>query len=123
MKVAVCARESHINSPVDQRFGRCLYFVVVDVDSGDWEGLPNTGCHSGGGAGIQTAQLLVNAGVKAVLVDRIGPNAMEVLARAGIQVYEGISGTVSQSVEAYRQGHLKLLSQPNSPRHSRRGRS
>lgn len=104
MKVAVCAQDNHIDARVDQRFGRCPYFIVVDLDSGDWEGLQNTGTQSSGGAGVQTAQLLVNRGVNVVLVDRIGPNAMEVLSRAGIQVYGGISGTVSQSLKAYRQG-------------------
>jgi predicted Fe-Mo cluster-binding NifX family protein len=122
MKVAVCARDNHIDARVDQRFGRCPYFIVVDLDSGDWEGLQNTGTQSSGGAGVQTAQLLVNRGVNVVLVDRIGPNAMDVLSRAGIQVYGGISGTVSQSLKAYRQGQLTLLSRANSPSHGGMGR-
>ncbi|MGB9802533.1 NifB/NifX family molybdenum-iron cluster-binding protein [Desulfofundulus sp.] len=117
MKVAVCAQDNHLDARVDPRFGRCPYFVVVNLDSGDWEAIQNTGIHSSGGAGVHTAQLLVNRGINAVLVDRIGPNAIEVLNRAGIQTYGGIHGTVRQSIEAYRQGKLPRLSQPNSSSH------
>ncbi len=122
MKVAVCAQDNHIDARVDPRFGRCPYFIVVDLDSGNWEGVQNTGTQSSGGAGVQTAQLLVNRGVNVVLVDRIGPNAIEVLGRAGIQVYGGIHGTVSQSLESYRQGKLTILSRANSPSHGGMGR-
>ncbi|MQL53869.1 dinitrogenase iron-molybdenum cofactor biosynthesis protein [Desulfofundulus thermobenzoicus] len=122
MKVAISAQKDHMDAPVEPRFGRCPYFILTDTDGDNWEALPNTGNQSSGGAGVQTAQLLVNRGVQAVLVGQIGPNAMEVLLRAGIQVYGGVSGTVRESLNACRQGRLPLLSRANSPKHAATGR-
>ncbi|WP_035107709.1 NifB/NifX family molybdenum-iron cluster-binding protein [Desulfovirgula thermocuniculi] len=115
MKVAICAQGTHLDAPMDLRFGRCPYFVVADPQTGEWEHVPNPGPGAAGGAGIQAAQLMIKLKVDAVITGRLGPNAMEVLKKAGIKVYEGTVGTVRQNLEAYRQNRLPLLTQPNAP--------
>jgi predicted Fe-Mo cluster-binding NifX family protein len=57
-----------------------------------------------GGAGIQAAGFLSSKGVGAVLTGNCGPNAMKTFSAAGVQVFTGMTGTVAEAVEKYKQG-------------------
>jgi predicted Fe-Mo cluster-binding NifX family protein len=117
MKVAVSASSKDLDSPIDPRFGRCAYFVVVETDDMGFEAFDNQNAALGGGAGIQAAQFVASKGAKAVLTGNCGPNAVRTLNAAGIEVFVGQSGTVREAVERYRQGALTHTTQPNVPDH------
>jgi predicted Fe-Mo cluster-binding NifX family protein len=117
MKIAVSAHGADVNAAVDERFGRCRQFVLVDVDTMQTETIDNAGMTTSGGAGIQTAQALASQGVQIVLTGNCGPNAFKTLQAAGIQVYLGASGTVQQAIEQHQQGRLQLADQPNVSGH------
>ncbi|OAT79521.1 NifB/NifX family molybdenum-iron cluster-binding protein [Desulfotomaculum copahuensis] len=121
MQVAVCAQEGSPDAAVDPRFGRCQCLVLVNRENNYWESIANPGINSSGGAGIQTAQTLVDRRVEAVLVGRIGPKAMAVFQRAGIKVFGGITGTVRESIDLYHRGKLPLLDGANSIAHAGMG--
>ncbi len=111
MKLAICAQGEDLTSPVDQRFGRCPYFVILDSDSGEIiKSIPNSGALASGGAGTQTARLLFSEKVEAVLVGNVGPNAVTALKAAGIKIYSGIAGTVEETFNRLSQGKLTLVS-------------
>ncbi|NPV71434.1 MAG: NifB/NifX family molybdenum-iron cluster-binding protein [Firmicutes bacterium] len=122
MKVAVPAQGKGMDSQVDPRFGRCLYFVVVDTETMRHESLPNPGVDAPGGAGMKTAQALVQAGVSAVIVGNVGPNAISALQAARIDAYSGVSGTVAEAVEAYKGGNLAPITGPTVSQHFGAGR-
>ncbi|MHC1564497.1 MAG: NifB/NifX family molybdenum-iron cluster-binding protein [Candidatus Hecatellaceae archaeon] len=106
-KICVSATGADLNAPVDPRFGRCAYLLIVDVDSMKLlEAVANPSVMAPSGAGIQTAQMVANKGVIAVITGNVGPNAYQVLASAGIQIFTGAFGTVREAVEAYRAGRL-----------------
>jgi len=123
VKVAVSAMGPGLDAEVDPRFGRCAYFVIVDTDSEEAgpEIIENQGASATGGAGIQTANMMVNKGVDAVLVNNIGPNAMQVLNAAGIKVYTGVGGTVKETLEMFKNGQLSLISEENVGPHAGMG--
>ena len=106
MKIAVTARGTDLDSEVDPRFGRCANFLVVDTESMEVEVVGNTNAGVGGGAGIQSAQLMADRGVKVVLTGNCGPNAFRTLQAAEIEVVVGVSGTVREAVEQYTSGAL-----------------
>ncbi len=122
MKVAVSAQGPDLDSPVDSRFGRAPYFVIVDLETGNHETLANPNVGAAQGAGIQTARLLGNRGVGAVLTGNIGPNPVSALRATGTEIHLGISGTVSQAVEAFRRGELEPCSGPTVEAHFGLGR-
>jgi predicted Fe-Mo cluster-binding NifX family protein len=112
MKVCVSATANSLNAPIDPRFGRCPYFIVVDSETMQFEAIPNPASEAMGGAGIQAAQLIANKGVKVVITGSIGPNAFQALSAAGIKIVTGASGTVREVVEKYKRGELKETNAP-----------
>jgi predicted Fe-Mo cluster-binding NifX family protein len=118
MRVVVTATGPSLDAPIDPRFGRCAYFVFVDTEDMSFETVANdSGAHSGG-AGIQSAQLLAQKGAKAVLTGNCGPNAHQTLSAAGIDVIVGCSGSVSETIERFKAGHLQAAIAPNVASHS-----
>lgn len=108
MKLAICACEGGLDSRVDQRFGRCPGFVIVDPEKEEQiEFLRNDNAAASGGAGPQSAALLSESGVEAVALGNIGPNAVIALEAAGIAVYTGIEGTVRETMHKFRDGKLQ----------------
>ncbi|MEW5933713.1 MAG: NifB/NifX family molybdenum-iron cluster-binding protein [Bacillota bacterium] len=109
MKVAVAAQGETLDSPVDMRFGRAPFFLVVDSETLDYEVIANPAVQAPGGAGIQTAQLLARSGVGAVVAGNVGPNAMSALRAAGVEVYAARGGTVRENVQAFLRRELVPL--------------
>ena len=75
MKIAVTSTGPTLDDSVEARFGRCAYFLVVDTDTMQCEPIENPNIALGGGAGIQSAQLMSEKGVTTVLTGHCGPNA------------------------------------------------
>jgi len=117
MKIAVTSTGPTLNENVEARFGRCPYFLIIDTDSMQSEAIENPNMALGGGAGIQSAQLMSEKGVTTVLTGNCGPNAFNVFAQAGIQVIVGVSGPVRNAVEQFKTGGLSSASKPNVVSH------
>jgi len=111
MKVAVSASGGTLDSPVDPRFGRSPYYVLVDTETMEYEAVPNTSMNAPSGAGIGAAQVVAGKGVDAVLTGSVGPNATQVLSQSGIEILTGAQGTVRQVVDAFKKGELKASTQ------------
>ena len=118
MKIAITASGSTLDVNVDPRFGRCAYFLIVDTDTLAFEAIENSNAALGGGAGIQSGQLIAGKDVKFVLTGNCGPNAHETLSAAGIGVITGCSGAVRDAVEQFKAGQLNTAGEPNVASHS-----
>ena len=119
MKLAVCAKGEGLNAEVDQRFGRCPFFVIVDTEKGEViESLSNENAQAAGGAGPQAAQLLAGRNIEAVVLGNVGPNAIEALKAARVKVYSGVTGTVEDTLEKFLEGSLKLVAEATVSSHS-----
>jgi len=114
MKIAVSAGGPSLDSPIDPRFGRCQYLLIVDSESLDFEAVENPAVMAPGGAGIQAAELVASMGAGAVITGNCGPNAYQVLSAAGIEVFVGASGSVREAIEAYRRGELRATPGPST---------
>jgi predicted Fe-Mo cluster-binding NifX family protein len=112
MKIAISSTGRDLDAQVDARFGRCLCFIVVDPATEGFEVLENTAAGNTGGAGVQAAQIVANAGVKVVLTGNLGPNAAQVLEAAGVQVHTGASGTVREVLQQHQGGGLQAAAGP-----------
>ena len=123
MKIAISSSGQALDSNVDSRFGRAEYFIIVETETMEFEVLNNDNNAGSGGAGIGTAKLLVDANVHAVLTGNCGPNAQKTLNAAGIKLYTGVSGTVSEAIESFKSGKLSETFEPNVDAHFGMGSS
>ena len=102
MKICVTAKGDNLDSEVDPRFGRCRYFIIVETDSLEFELVENLYAGLSDGAGIQSGQLVMEKKVSTVLTGSIGPNAFQTLNEAQIEVITGVSGTIKEAVQSFK---------------------
>jgi predicted Fe-Mo cluster-binding NifX family protein len=118
MKIAVSAKATGLDCPVDERFGRAHGFVLVDPETWAFEDVPNAqNLEAAQGAGIQAATLVANRGAGVLVTGHVGPKAFKTLAAAGVKVVTGASGSVRQAVEAFKAGRLKAATEADVEGH------
>jgi predicted Fe-Mo cluster-binding NifX family protein len=122
MKICVSAASNSLDSPIDPRFGRCPYFVIVDSENMQFEVIQNIASGATGGAGIQAAQTIASKGAEALITGNVGPNAFQALSAAGIKIVTGAFGTVREIVEKYKKGELRETGAPTVGGHFGMGR-
>lgn len=118
MKICISSTGENLDAVVDQRFGRCQYFLIVELETMKVKAISNESTLASGGAGIQAAQIVTKEDVNSVISGNIGPNAFSILQAAGIKVYTGAEGTVKEAIEKYKQGKLKETGSANVESHS-----
>jgi len=121
MKLAITSTGKELDSNLDPRFGRAAYFLIIETDSMSFEVFDNDNASLGGGAGIQSAQLIVAKGAKALITGHCGPNAMQTLSASGVQVYVGQAGTVQGIVDKFKNGQLTPTTEANASAHAGTG--
>ena len=122
MRIVVSSQGENLDAEASPIFGRCPTYLFVDTETMAFEAVTNPAMDQGGGAGIKAAQFVVSQGAEAVLSGNLGPNAFDVLQAAGVPGYLIVEGTVSQAVEAYRDGQLQPMAGPNVEAHAGMGR-
>ncbi|MBN2461146.1 MAG: NifB/NifX family molybdenum-iron cluster-binding protein [Candidatus Cloacimonetes bacterium] len=110
MKIAFSTTGLEMNSPIDPRFGRSEYFIILDEKDNSKQIIDNSAITSvAHGAGPRTAQKIIEAGV-GVLITGNGPgnNAARVLNTSGVRILVGAGGmTVDEAYRAYKDNKLK----------------
>jgi predicted Fe-Mo cluster-binding NifX family protein len=107
MRIAISVSGKDLSSDIDPRFGRSKGFLLVDDKTEGCEYLANPNIDASGGAGIQTAQMVVDRGAEVVITGNVGPNAYRVLETAGVKVFTGASGRAEEALADYRLGKLR----------------
>jgi predicted Fe-Mo cluster-binding NifX family protein len=118
MKICVSSTGKDLNASVDQRFGRCQYFLIVDMETMNVKSISNESAMSSGGAGVQAAQIVTKEEVDVVITGNIGPNAFQILQATGIKVFTGAEGTIEDAIESYKKGALRETGSANVESHS-----
>lgn len=118
MKVAITAQGPELSSPVDPRFGRARFIIVVDIETGDYTAHDNSiNASAAQGAGVQAGQNVANLGVDALVTGNVGPRAFSTLQAAGLAIYTGATGEVHTAIEQFRAGQLKCADGANVQGH------
>jgi len=108
MKVAVTSKGVTLDAEVDLRFGRAEQFIVFDTETEKYQVVSNSqNLNAAKGAGIQAAETLSRLDVECLISGHCGPNAYRTLNAAGIRIYTGASGKVSDMLKALEAGDLQ----------------
>jgi predicted Fe-Mo cluster-binding NifX family protein len=108
MKIAVSSDGPDLRAKVGYKLGTSRYLIIFDVDSLDYEAVPNPAASGKRGTGIQAVMLAVNQGVNTIVTGYCSPAVKQQLETNGINVLTGISGTVGEYIERFRSGELGL---------------
>jgi len=118
MKIAVTSTGQDLDAPMDPRFGRAAYILVVDPDTLDYEVLDNAeNVNAFKGAGIQAATMISEKRADVLLTGFCGPNAFKALDAAQVKVAGDVSGTVREAVAAFVEGKVNIVTEPNAQGH------
>jgi len=113
MKIAVSSDGSNLDAKVANRFSTAEYLVIIDVDSGEFEAVPNPVTVRQHGAGVQAIVLAVSRGAKAVLTGYCSPAVANQLKVSGVEVLTGMTGTVRDAMEQYKKSS-SMMEVPHS---------
>ena len=100
LKVIVSATGETLESEVDPRFGRCPYFVVVEIENKEIKNVTavkNQGCEQQQSAGIVAGEQVANLKPDAIITGNLGPNAYGVLNQVAIPSYSA-SGNIKKAI-------------------------
>lgn len=107
-RVAISADDgTGLDSIVSPHFGRCPYYVLVDLDDREVTDVaaienPYYAQHQPG----QVPQFIREQGVDVMLTGGMGQRALRIFEQYGIQAVTGATGTVGRSLERYLGGAL-----------------
>lgn len=118
MIVAFSSQGTTTDDSVEQRFGRCNNFIIIDTAKGTEKAISNSAAQAGGGAGIQAAELLVKEGVDTVVTGNVGPNAYRVLESANVKIYPNATKTIKEELAALLEGDRSAASGPTAKSHN-----
>jgi predicted Fe-Mo cluster-binding NifX family protein len=109
MRVAISADDSNgLDSVVSPHFGRCPYFVLVDLEGQEVKAVqaisnPYYGNHQPG----QVPGFIHSQGADVMLTGGMGRRAIVFFQEYGIEAATGASGTVRHALEQYLGGALR----------------
>jgi len=117
MKIAISSTGKNLESEVDARFGRCAYFLIVEIDNKKIKtvkAIENTAAGQMGGAGITAAEIVANEKVSAVITTNLGPRAFSVFEQFGIKIYQG-QGKIKDVIQKFIKGQLTEITSSTGP--------
>ncbi len=75
------------------------------------------GQNASGGAGIVASNQLVDEKVDVIITGNFGPNAFEIIEKAGVKAYKCESISITSVIEKYNKGELEQISMSGSAHH------
>lgn len=117
MKVCLSSSGNDLSSSLDLRFGRCQYFIIVNTENDEVNAISNDANLNAHGAGISSAQSMIDLCVDVVITGNVGPNAMRILENSSIKVYRGFNDTLENNLQALENNKLEIIDQAG-PSHS-----
>lgn len=100
-----------LNGEVSQHLGKTPYFVLIKWENDQIEKfqvLESGSKHLGGK--ITPGEFIAGSGANILLCGNLGQKAVQMIEKAGIDVYVGASGTVTEALQSWAECKLKLAS-------------
>jgi predicted Fe-Mo cluster-binding NifX family protein len=100
-----------LKGKVSQHFGKTPFFVIINYEEDkimDFQVLESQAKHLGGQ--ITPGEFIASSGAQTLLCGNLGHKAIQMLQKAGINIYVGASGNVIEAVHDWSEGKLKEAS-------------
>ena len=89
MRLIFPATDNTIESYLDHRFGRCNYFIVIDIQNNEIKeikAIENKAKYQNRGAGVMAAETIINLKPDILFISKLGPRAHEIIDRLDVKV-------------------------------------
>ena len=118
MKIAFPTSGQDMHGQLESRFGRCLRFLVYDLESRNFAQVENKqNLQAAQGAGIQAAEIVLNSGADVLISGHCGPKAYKVLRAGGVRVYHAETKPIEELLSLYQEGKLAEALAPDVEGH------
>lgn len=111
MKIAIPMNESNADMQVCPSFGRAPVFLLHDTKTGKTEFHANPAADAPGGAGLKSAQYVVDRKADVLITVRCGENAAQVFRAAGVSIYKASDKTAAENLAAFEKGSLPHMTE------------
>lgn len=109
MIVAVSALGKEKEDVVDLRFGRCNFFHIYNLETGEFKAVENKGNTANEGAGIAASSQIVDENVEVVITGKVGPNAYKILKESSIKMYSSVPIKSIDAVNEFKDSKLNEI--------------
>lgn len=119
MRIAISSTGKTLEDNVDEKFGRCPYFLIVDIKENKiekFEAIENTAKAQSGGAGITAGEIVAKQNVNAIITSNLGPRAFTIFEQFKIKIFQG-NGKIETVINEFIEGKLEELESSNGPQH------
>ena len=108
MKIAISSTGKSLENEIDTKFGRCPYFLIVEIENKEIKevkAIENIAAGQRGGAGITSAEIVAKEKADAIITANLGPRAFSVFEQFEIKIYQG-QGKVVDAIQKFIKGEL-----------------
>ena len=107
--IAIPVKDRNENPVVDERFGRCDLFYIID-NKGNHKFIKNSAKNLTSGAGGKAVSILADEGVTKIISPHIGPKAMDVIKIINMDIYDiGDNKTVKEALLSLQANKLNIV--------------
>ncbi len=99
MKIAITSSGDTLNSTIDPRFGRCVFFAIYDTERGTTEFLTNPAKDASGGAGPAAVQFIAKYNIKKIYSGEFGGKIISLLDDLKIEMINEKDKTILDVIE------------------------
>jgi len=113
MRIAISSTGNSIEDDIDERFGRCPYFLIIDIKDKkvkNVKSIENIAKAQMGGAGIKASEIVASEKVGAIITTNLGPKALSVFEQFNIKIYQG-KGKINDAIKKFINGELKEITE------------
>lgn len=110
LKICISATGDSLNASLDPRFGRAIFFLIINSEGELIKAIKNTGKQAMRGAGVTAAQIVADEKVDVIITGNIGPNASIVLSASKIKIFIGLPETpILDVIKKYQENKLQEI--------------
>ena len=124
MKIAVSSSNGDIEGNVDPRFGRCSYFILMELEDDNiinHEIIGNEGAKQIRGAGLISAEQIASINPDVLITGTLGPHASAILLKTNIKLYS-YTGSIKEAIKLLTQNKLSKINSSSQPKRLRYGK-
>lgn len=109
MIVVIPTKEVGEKSFVSDQLGRTKYFYIYDTDAKSGRVYNNISKNENHGAGVKTAEFLLQQHADVLITPRVGQKALDLLLETNIRIYKSNAKIVKENIKDFLNDELEEL--------------